>query len=69
MIKEGLIDEVKLILNKGFKGDEKPLQSIGYKETYNLLKVSLITKIHISKELISAQGNLQNLKGPFSKRY
>ncbi len=38
MIKEGLIDEVKFLLNKGFKGDEKPLQSIGYKETIQFIE-------------------------------
>ena len=38
MIKQGLIDEVKLILRQGFKGDEKPLQSIDIKKLYNLLK-------------------------------
>lgn len=33
MIKDGLIEEVKTLLNDGFTGLEKPMQSIGYKET------------------------------------
>ena len=32
MLNLGLIEEVKSLLNKGFTGEEKPLQSIGYKE-------------------------------------
>lgn len=37
MIHEGLIDEVKNLLNQGFSGLEKPLQSIGYKETLDYI--------------------------------
>ena len=38
MIEEGLIDEVRLILKEGFIGTEKPLQSIGYKETLQFIE-------------------------------
>lgn len=38
MIKDGLIEEVQGLLAKGFTGSEKPLQSIGYKETFDWLK-------------------------------
>jgi tRNA dimethylallyltransferase len=37
MIQDGLIDEVKLILSHGFSGLEKPLQSIGYKQSIDYL--------------------------------
>lgn len=37
MLSSGLIEEVKDLLSKGFTGLEKPLQSIGYKETLDLL--------------------------------
>jgi tRNA dimethylallyltransferase len=37
MIQDGLIDEVKSLLNTGYSGHEKPLQSIGYKETIDYL--------------------------------
>lgn len=38
MIELGLIDEVKDLLTRGFRGEEKPLQSIGYKETLAFLR-------------------------------
>lgn len=37
MIEHGLIEEVKELLNIGFSGFEKPLQSIGYKEAIHYL--------------------------------
>lgn len=37
MLNAGLIEEVKSLLQRGFTGDEKPLQSIGYKETLDLI--------------------------------
>lgn len=37
MINEGLIDEVKQLLESGFTGLEKPLLSIGYKETIDYI--------------------------------
>ena len=33
MIKDGLVAEVKNLLDSGFTGEEKPLKSIGYLET------------------------------------
>ncbi len=36
MMKLGLIDEVRNLLLQGFTGQEKPLQSIGYKEVVSL---------------------------------
>lgn len=37
MLEHGLIDEVKSLLTSGFSGMEKPLQSIGYKESLNFI--------------------------------
>ena len=37
MIKMGLVDEVEKLLEKGFTGEEKPLKSIGYKETIDYI--------------------------------
>lgn len=37
MLSGGLIEEVRGLLDKGFSGLEKPLQSIGYKETLDLI--------------------------------
>lgn len=38
MLKTGLIEEVQGLLSQGFTGEEKPLQSIGYKETLDFIK-------------------------------
>jgi tRNA dimethylallyltransferase len=38
MFELGLIKEVQNILNQGFSGKEKPLESIGYKEVQSFLK-------------------------------
>lgn len=43
MFSDGLIDEVKNLLATGFTGEEKPLQSIGYKEVIEFLKGDIIT--------------------------
>jgi len=37
MINDGLVEEVKSLLNNGFTGEEKPLKSIGYKETLDFI--------------------------------
>ena len=37
MLKDGLIEEVKKLKEMGFTGEEKPLKSIGYKETFQYL--------------------------------
>jgi tRNA dimethylallyltransferase len=41
MISAGLVDEVRDLLGQGFTGQEKPLQSIGYKEVLEFLDGSL----------------------------
>ena len=38
MLEEGWIDEVKGLLKQGLTGDEKPFQSLGYKEIMEYLK-------------------------------
>ncbi|OUR96347.1 tRNA (adenosine(37)-N6)-dimethylallyltransferase MiaA [Halobacteriovorax marinus] len=37
MVKEGLVEEVRNLLANGFTGEEKPLKSIGYKETIQFI--------------------------------
>ena len=41
MISNGLIDEVRSLLASGFSGEEKPLKSIGYKETIDYINNKL----------------------------
>ncbi|MEX0797924.1 MAG: tRNA (adenosine(37)-N6)-dimethylallyltransferase MiaA [Bacteriovoracaceae bacterium] len=61
MLKQGLVQEVKTLLEEGFSGKEKPMQSIGYKETVeHLLKGTaqeeLLEKINVStRQLAKAQ--------------
>lgn len=62
MLKQGLIEEVKQLLEAGATGDEKPLQSVGYKETISFLRSSetdlkaLSERISIStRQLAKAQ--------------
>lgn len=43
MLEKGLIQEVEELLERGFTGEEKPLQSIGYKEVIDLKKGILKT--------------------------
>lgn len=61
MIDAGLVDEVKGLLKMGLTGEEKPLQSIGYKEVLQYLRNELafeemIERINIStRQLAKAQ--------------
>ncbi|MCO4754222.1 MAG: tRNA (adenosine(37)-N6)-dimethylallyltransferase MiaA [Bacteriovoracaceae bacterium] len=61
MLEQGLIQEVSELLKNGFTGKEKPLQSIGYKETLQYLnseldKEQLYERINIStRQLAKAQ--------------
>lgn len=43
MLQEGLLDEVRALLNSGFTGEEKPLQSIGYKESLEYLRGDIVS--------------------------
>ena len=61
MMDDGLIQEVQSLIERGFTGKEKPLQSIGYKETFQYLRKELtlsetIERINIStRQLAKAQ--------------
>ena len=44
MIKKGLVDEVKAILARGYSGQLKPFQSIGYKEIVQYMSNELTLK-------------------------
>lgn len=51
MIQEGLIDEVKKLLEQ-FSGNEKPLQSIGYKEVQQFLNGNITSIEKLKEEII-----------------
>jgi len=38
MLQDGLVQEVEYLLNNGHSGEEKPLNSIGYKETVDFIR-------------------------------
>lgn len=52
MLNSGLIEEVDSLLAQGFTGDEKPLQSIGYKEVLDF-KSGAISQLEDLKERIN----------------
>jgi tRNA dimethylallyltransferase len=52
MIKNGLIREVRELLENGFTGKEKPLQSIAYKEVLEFLSSNQNSTISTEQELI-----------------
>jgi tRNA dimethylallyltransferase len=43
MLKSGLLDEVRNLKAHGYTGEEKPLKSIGYKESFDYLNGALTT--------------------------
>lgn len=62
MLQDGLLDEVRSLLNSKFTGLEKPLQSIGYKESLEYIRgeinsvEDLIERINIStRQLAKSQ--------------
>lgn len=62
MIKAGLVEEVEALLAQGYTGEEKPLQSIGYKETldwisgkYGTDKEAYVERIVINTRQLAKQ--------------
>ena len=51
MLKNGLIEEFKGLLAQGFSGQEKPLQSIGYKETQQFLKGEIASLLELESAI------------------
>lgn len=51
MISGGLIQEVEGLLAQGFTGEEKPLQSIGYKETLAFIKKEIPTLAELEEQI------------------
>ena len=71
MVESGLTKEVQELLQRGFSGKEKPLQSVGYKETLNFLQAEwkdqqeLIQQIFIAtRQLAKAQRTFFRKIGP-----
>ncbi|MBP9674125.1 MAG: tRNA (adenosine(37)-N6)-dimethylallyltransferase MiaA [Bacteriovoracaceae bacterium] len=58
MLNQGLIQEVQSLLSHGFQGDEKPLLSIGYKETQAYLQGSILSLKELKEKIIIATRQL-----------
>lgn len=52
MLQEGLIEEVKTLLENGFSSKEKPLQAIGYKETLDYLSGKITSREELIERII-----------------
>ncbi len=52
MLKNGLIEEVENLLKSGFTGEEKPLQSIGYKETVDFINGKISTLAELEELIV-----------------
>jgi tRNA dimethylallyltransferase len=68
MIASGLITEVKDLLKKGYTGQEKPLQSIGYKETLSYLKGEIKDKDELQEKIYFATRRLAKSQKTFLKK-
>lgn len=68
MIQQGLIDEVENLLTKGFTGEEKPLQSIGYKETILFLKKEITSESDLIERIYIATRRLAKSQKTFFKK-
>ncbi len=52
MLQSGLIEEVSDLLKRGFSGEEKPLSSIGYKETLSFIKKEILTLEELEEQIV-----------------
>ena len=68
MINEGLIQEVQALLDTGFTGNEKPLQSIGYKETISYLQGDIPSQEELVERIYIATRRLAKSQKTFLKK-
>ncbi|MBL6990819.1 MAG: tRNA (adenosine(37)-N6)-dimethylallyltransferase MiaA [Bacteriovoracaceae bacterium] len=68
MVDNGLISEVSTLLERGFTGLEKPMNSIGYKETIEYLSGKILTKEELVEHIyISTRQLAKSQKTWFKK--
>lgn len=68
MLDNGLIDEVSDLLKSGFSGKEKPLMSIGYKETQDYLNKKLNSREELSDKISIATRQLAKSQRTWFKK-
>lgn len=69
MFEQGLLDEVKALLSKGFTGEEKPLKSIGYKEALRFLKSNDYTLNQAQEDINIATRQLAKSQRTWFKKW
>ncbi len=69
MIQDGLIEEVQALLENGFTGSEKPMQSVGYKEVLCYLKGELETKADLIERINISTRQLAKSQRTFFKKF
>lgn len=65
MLQAGLIDEVNQLLKSGFSGQEKPLSSIGYKESLAFIKSEISSEKELSEKIYFATRRLAKSQKTF----
>jgi tRNA dimethylallyltransferase len=68
MLRDGLLEEVKALLDQGFSGEEKPLQSIGYRETLNYLQKKYKTTDEYEEQILISTRQLAKSQKTWFKR-
>ncbi len=68
MLAEGLIEEVKGILESGFTGEERPLKAIGYQEVLAFLKGEIKTVDELSERIFISTRQLAKSQRTFFKK-
>jgi tRNA dimethylallyltransferase len=68
MLKNGLIEEVNSLLERGFTGQEKPLQSIGYKETLDYIQGTFKTIEECRERIVISTRQLAKSQRTWFKR-
>ena len=68
MLGDGLVEEVRSLLENGFTGIEKPINSIGYKETLAYLKGEIPDLSELSDRIIISTRQLAKSQRTFFKK-
>ncbi|MBF0313039.1 MAG: tRNA (adenosine(37)-N6)-dimethylallyltransferase MiaA [Oligoflexia bacterium] len=68
MLERGLIEEVRQLLSSGFKGSERPLQSIGYKEVQAYLRGEILDQASLIEAIILSTKHLAKAQRTWFKK-
>ncbi len=68
MMEQGLISEVRQLLNQGFTGEERPLSSIGYKEVLEFLDNKISSQEECAEKISISTRQLAKAQRTFFKK-